>query len=178
MRSISCSAFGVLLLSAVAFHAQASGTNKVCNGRKTDVVFAVIHEDSDDPDARCDLQGARCHVTLQGWYTLKPGVCTEVAVGSRWESLLSIFVKDAADGRYRPEAFPVNEKFDKDRSEKNSGVVNVNVCLPVGPFRRQLPGTLAPLVNPVAACGSGEAFHPINYVMRSGPDTHVVLTVN
>lgn len=171
-------AFGVLLSCAVAFHAHAAGTNKVCNARRTDIVFAVIHEDSDGPAAGCELQRSRCRVTLQGWYTLKPGVCTEVALGSRWESLLSIFVKDAADGRYRPEAFPVNDKFDKDTSEKTSGVANVNVCLPVGPFRRQLPGTLAPLLNPGVPCGAGEALHPLNYVMRSGPDTHVVLTVN
>ena len=102
----------------------------------------------------------------------------EVAVGHGWESYLSIFVKDAADGRYRPEAFPVNDRFRRDRDEKNSGVVNINLCLPVGPFRKQVPGALAPMLNPAAACGPGEALHPINYVMRSEPDTHVTLTLN
>jgi hypothetical protein len=178
MKSIARIVFGFLLLPAVASHADAGGTNKLCNGRQSDIVFAMIHENSNDSDARCELQRSRCYVTFQGWYTLRPGVCMEVAVGNRWESYLSIFVKDTADGQYRPEAFPVNDRFHKDRNEKYSGVVNVNVCMPVGPFRKQLPGALTPMLNPVVACESGEALHPINYVMRSEPDTHVVVTLN
>ena len=144
MKSIARIASIVLLLSAVASHADAAGTNKLCNGRQTDVIFAMIHETSNDSDASCERQRSQCTVTLQGWYTLKPGVCMEVAVGDRWESFLSIFVKDAPDGRYRPEIFPVNDRFRRDRNEKNSGVVNVNVCIPVGPFKKQVPGALAP----------------------------------
>ncbi|MGJ7506569.1 hypothetical protein [Variovorax sp. GT1P44] len=109
---------------------------------------------------------------------MKPGVCMDVDLGTRWESYLSIFVKDTPDGPYRPESFPVNDKFYKDRNEKNSGVVNVALCMPVGPFRRKLSGTLAPMLNPVVACDPGEALHPVNFVMRSGPETNVVVTLN
>jgi hypothetical protein len=178
MKSIVHLAFGVLLLSAVAFHAGATGTNKLCNGRQTDIVFAVIHENSDDADGRCELQRSRCDVTLQGWYTMKPGVCMDVDVGSRWESYLSIFVKDTAAGQYRPETFPVNDRFYKDRNEKSSGVVNVSACMPVGAFKKKLPGALAPMLNSAVACDPGEALHPVNYVMRGGPQTHVVVTLN
>ncbi|HET7836572.1 MAG TPA: hypothetical protein VFL43_12205 [Variovorax sp.] len=170
MKSIVHPAFGVLLLS-VALHAGAAGTNKLCNGRQTDVVLAVIHE-------HCELQPSQCHVALQGWYTMKPGACMEVDAGDRWESYLSIFVKDTADGRYRPESFPVNDRFYKYRDEKNSGVADVAVCMPVGPFTKKVPGTLAPLLKSEAACGAGEALHPVNLVMRSGPEIHVVVTLN
>ncbi|CAN7761824.1 hypothetical protein LJR290_007123 [Variovorax sp. LjRoot290] len=178
MKSIVHLAFGVLLLSAVAFHAGATGTNKLCNGRQTDIVFAVIHENSDDSGSRCELQGSRCYVTLQGWYTMRPGVCMDVDVGNQWESYLSIFVKDTAAGQYRPETFPVNDRFYKDRNEKNSGVVDVTACMPVGPFKKKLPGALAPMLNSAVACDPGEALHPVNYVMRGGPQTHVVVTLN
>lgn len=176
MKSIVHPAFGVLLLSAVAFHAGATGTNKLCNGRQTDIVFAVIHENSDD--SRCELQGSYCSVTLQGWYTMRPGVCMDVDVGNQWESYLSIFVKDTAAGQYRPETFPVNDRFYRDRNEKSSGVVNVTACMPVGPFKKKLPGALAPMLNSAVACDPGEALHPVNYVMRGGPDTHVMVTLN
>jgi len=178
MKSIVHLAIGVLLLSAVASHAGATGTNRLCNGRQTDIVFAAIHENSDDPDVRCELQRSRCSVTLQGWYTLKPGVCMDVDVGNRWESYLSIFVKDTAEGQFRPEAFPVNDRFYKDRNQKNSGVVNVTACMPVGPFKKKLPGALAPMLSSAVACDSGEALHPVNYVMRGGPDTHIMVTLN
>ncbi|MDM0047621.1 hypothetical protein [Variovorax sp. J22R115] len=178
MKSIVHLAFGILLLSAVALHAGATGTNKLCNGRQTDVVFAVIHEHSDDSDARCELQRSQCYVTLQGWYTMRPGACMNVDVGNRWESYLSIFVKDTADGQYRPETFPVHNRFYTDRNEMNSGVVNVTACMPVGPFEKKVPGTLAPVLNPVVACAPGEALHPVNYVMRGGPETHVMVTLN
>jgi hypothetical protein len=178
MKSIVHLAFGVVLLCAVASHAGATGTNKLCNGRQTDIVFAVIHESSEDSNARCEVQGSRCYVTLQGWYTMKPGVCMDVDVGNRWESYLSIFVKDTAGGRYRPETFPVNDRFSKDRNEKNSGVVDVTACMPVGPFKKKLPGALAPMLHSAAACDPGEALHPINYVMRGGPEMHVMVTLN
>jgi hypothetical protein len=178
MKSLVHLAFGALLLSVVAFHAGATGTNKLCNGRQTDIVFAVIHEGSDDPGSRCELHESTCYVTLQGWYTMRPGVCMNVDMGARWESYLSIFIKDTAAGQYRPEIFPVNDRFYKDRDEKNSGVVNVTVCMPVGPFKKKLPGALAPMLNPAVACDPGEALHPVNYVMRAGPETHVMVTVN
>ena len=178
MKSIVHLAFGVLLLSAVAFHAGATGTNKLCNGRQTDIVFAVIHENLDDSGSRCDVQGSRCSVTLQGWYTMKPGACMDVDVGNQWESYLSIFVKDTAAGQYRPETFPVNDRFYKDRNEKNSGVVNVTACMPAGPFKKKLPGALAPMLNSAVACDPGETPHPVNYVMRGGPQTNVVVTLN
>ena len=178
MKSIVHLALGVLLLSAVAFHAGATGTNKLCNGRQTDIVFAVIHENSDDSGSRCELQGSRCYVTLQGWYTMRPGVCMDVDVGNQWEAYLSIFVKDTAAGQYRPETFPVNDRFYKDRNEKNSGVVNVTTCMPVGSFKKKLPGALAPMLNSAVACDPGEALYPVNYVMRGGPQTHVVVTLN
>ena len=178
MKSIVHLAVGVLLLSVAAFHAGAAGTNKLCNGRRTDIVFAVIHESSDDSEARCELQRSRCHVSLQGWYTLRPGVCMDVDVGTRWESYLSIFVKETAEGRFRPETFPVNDRFSKDRNEMSSGVVNVTTCMPVGPFKKKLPGALAPMLNSVVACDPGEALHPVNYVVRSGPETHVMVTLN
>ncbi len=178
MKSILHLAFGVLLLSAAAFHAGATGTNKLCNGRQTDVVFAVIHESSGDSGSRCELQGSQCYVTLQGWYTMRPGACMDVDVGNRWESYLSIFVKDTADGPYRPETFPVNNRFHEDTKEMNSGVVNVTACMPVGPFKKKLPGALAPMLNSAVSCDPGEALHPINYVMRGGPQTHVVVTLN
>ncbi|MDN8618866.1 hypothetical protein [Variovorax ginsengisoli] len=177
MKKIVQPAFGVLLLS-VALHAGAAGTNKLCNGRLTDVVLAVIHEHSEQADASCELQPSQCQVTLQGWYTMGPGACVNVDVGDRWESYLSIFVKDTADGPYRPESFPVNDRFYRDRDEKNAGVVGVAVCMPVGPFRKKVPGTLAPLLKSATACGAGEALHPVNLVMRSGPETHVVVTLN
>ncbi|RZL87918.1 MAG: hypothetical protein EOP82_24745 [Variovorax sp.] len=177
MKSIVHLAFGVLLLSAVAFHADATGTNQLCNGRQTDIVYAEISEDSDDSGSRCEIQGSRCHVTLQGWYTLKPGVCMDVHVGNRWEFYLSIFVKDTATGPYRPETFPVNDRFYKDRNEKNSGVVNVTACMPTEPFRKKLPGAIAPMLNSPAACGPGEAPYPVNYVIRGEPGTHVQVTL-
>jgi hypothetical protein len=177
MRSIVHFVLGVPVLFAMAFSAGATGTNKLCNGRETDIVFAVIHEDSNDSGSRCELQESRCHVTLQGWYTMKPGVCMDVDVGTRWESYLSIFVKETAAGQYRPEAFPVNERFHKDRNEKNSGVVNASACMPAGPFKKKLPGALAPMLNSAVACDSGETPHPVNYVMRGGPQTHVVVTL-
>lgn len=178
MKSLVHSAFGALLLSAVAFHAGATGTNKLCNGRSTDIVIAVIHEEADDRRSRCELREARCRVKLQGWYTLKPAACMNVDLGTRWESYLSIFIKDKADGPYRAESFPVNDRFHKNSEEKNSGIVNVAVCMPVGAFKKELPGALAPLLNPAAACEPGEALHPVNYVMRAGPDTNVMVTVN
>ncbi|MBO9512970.1 MAG: hypothetical protein J7549_02545 [Variovorax sp.] len=177
MKSLVQFAFGALLLSA-ASQADAAGTNKLCNGRPTDIVFAVIHEDSDAPGSRCELRGSSCQVMLQGWYTMKPGVCMDVDMGTGWESYLSIFIKDTASGPYRPETFQVNDRFYKDRDEKNSGVADVTVCLPVGPFKKKLPGALAAMLNPAGACGPGEALHPVNYVMRAGPETHVVVTVN
>ena len=178
MKSIVHLALGVLLLFAMAFHAGATGTNKLCNGRQTDIVFAVIHENSDDSGSRCELQGSRCSVTLQGWYTMSPGACMNVDVGNQWESYLSIFVKDTAAGPYRPETFPVNDRFYKDRNEKNSGVVNVTACMPVGPFKKKLPGALAPMLHSEVACGPGETLYPVNYAMRSGPQTKVVVTLN
>ena len=178
MKSIVHLALSALLLSAMALPAGAAGTNKLCNGRQTDIVFAVIHESSDDSDSRCELQGSRCYVTLQGWYTMKPGVCMDVDVGHQWESYLSIFVKDTAAGQYRPETFPVNDRFYKDRNEKNSGVVNGTACMPAGPFKKKLPGALAPMLNSAVACDRGETLHPVNYVMRGGPQTHVVVTLN
>jgi hypothetical protein len=178
MKSIVHLAFGALLLWAVAFHAGAAGTNKLCNGRQTDIVFAELHENSDDSGSRCEPRESRCSVTLQGWYTMKPGVCMNVDMGSRWESYLSIFIKDSAAGQYRPEILPVNDRFYKDRSEKNSGVVDVAVCMPVGPFKKKLPGALAAVLNSAVACAPGEALHPVNYVMRAGPETHVMVTVN
>ena len=178
MKSIVHLAFGVLLLSAVACEAGATGTNKLCNGRQTDIVFGVIHENSSDSNSRCELQGSQCNVTLQGWYTMRPGACMDVDVGNRWESYLSIFVKDTAAGQYRPEAFPVNDRFYEDATEKSSGVVNVTACMPVGPFKKKVPGALAPMLNSAVACDPGEAPHPVNFVMRGGPQTHVVVTLN
>jgi len=137
MRPLVHLSFGALLLSSVALHAGAAGTNKLCNGRQTDIVFAVIHEDSTDSGSRCDPRESRCYVTLQGWYTMKPGVCMNVDTGTRWESYL-----------------------------------------PVGPFKKKQPGALAPLLNPAIACDPGEALHPVNFLMRAGPETHVVVTVN
>ncbi|MDM0078843.1 hypothetical protein QTH90_30860 [Variovorax sp. J2P1-59] len=177
MKSIVHLAFVALLL-VVAFHAGATGTNRLCNGRQTDVVFAVIHERSDDSASRCDLQGSRCYVSLQGWYTMKPGACMDVDVGNRWESYLSIFVKDAAAGQYRPEIFPVNDWFYKDSDVKNSGVVNVTACMPVGPFKKKQPGALALVLNSAVACDPGEALHPVNFVIRGGPETYVMVTLN
>ncbi|MGK6310186.1 hypothetical protein ACMGEZ_23525 [Variovorax sp. DT-64] len=81
-------------------------------------------------------------------------------------------------GQYRPETLPVNDRFHNDRNEKNSGVANVTACMPVGSFNKKLPGALAPMLNSAVACGPGEALYPVNYVMRSGPSTHVVVTVN
>lgn len=178
MKSTVHLALGVLLLSTVAFKAGATGTNKLCNGRQTDIVFAVIHENLDDSGSRCDVEGSRCSVTLQGWYTMRPGACMNVDVGNQWESYLSIFVKDTAAGEYRPETFPVNDRFYKDMNEKNSGVVNVTACMPVESFKKRLPGALAPMLNSAVACGRGEALYPVNYVMRSGPQTNVVVTLN
>jgi hypothetical protein len=178
MKSIVHLALGVLLLSTVAFNAGATGTNKLCNGRQTDIVFAVVHENLDDSGPTCELQGSRCSVTLQGWYTMRPGACMDVDVGNQWESYLSIFVKDTAAEQYRPETFPVNDRFYKDRSEKNSGVVNVTACMPVGSFKKKLPGALAPKLNSAVACEPGEAQYPVNFVMRGGPQTHVVVTLN
>ena len=102
----------------------------------------------------------------------------DVDVGNQWESYLSIFVKDTAAGEYRPETFPVNDRFFKDRNEKNSGVANVTACMPIGSFKKKLPGALAPMLKSAAACDSGEALYPVNYVMRGGPHTHVVVTLN
>lgn len=177
MKTILHLAFGALLLTAVALDAGATGTNKLCNGRQTDIVFAFIHENSDD-SRRCELQESRCYVTLQGWYTMRPGVCMNVDVGNGWQTYLSIFVKDTAAGPYRPEIFPVNDKFYEDRDEKNSGVVNTSVCMPVGPFKKKLPGGLAPALNPTVPCAPGEALHSVNYIIRSGPETHVIITLN
>lgn len=119
-------------------------------------------------------------MTLQGWYTMGPGICMNVDMGTRWESYLSIFIKDTAAGQYRAEIFPVNDRFYEDRDEKNSGVANVTVCMPVGPFKKKLPGPLAPMLKAAVAvaCAPGEALHPVNYVMRAGPGTFVKLTVN
>lgn len=178
MNPIVHLAFGVALLSAAASHALAAGTNKLCNGRNTEIVFAVIHETSDRPDASCDLQPSGCSVALQGWYTLKPGVCTDVDLGNGWETYLSVFVKETAASPYRPEAFPVNESFYKDRNVKNSGVLNVATCMPVGAFKRKLPGRLAPLLNSAVPCAPGEALHPLNLVVRGAPDAEVVVTLN
>ena len=102
----------------------------------------------------------------------------DVEVGNQWESYLSIFVKDTAAGQYRSETFPVNDRFYKDRNEMNSGVVDVTACMPVGPFKKKLPGALAPMLNSAVACDPGEALHPVNYVMRGGPQTNVVVTLN
>lgn len=102
----------------------------------------------------------------------------DVDVGRQWESYLSIFVKDTAAGQYRPETFPVNDRFYKDRDEKNSGVVDATACMPVGSFKKKRPGVLARMLNSAVACDPGEALYPVNFVMRGAPQTHVVVTLN